>query len=159
MIRTLLTTVAALCAMAGMAQAQVTRTGPPTAFIASTVTVPAGTDLIFLSGQLPNPVTPATATTPAVYGDTEAQAESAFVKIADLLKTQGLTEGDVVSMTVYLAAPAGGAMDFAGMMKAYGRHYGTATQPNKPSRSTVQVAALVAPGALIEVEVTAAKKK
>lgn len=163
MIRTLLTTVAALCAMAGMASAanaQITRTGPPTAAIAASVTVPAGTDLYFLSGALPDPTTPATATTPAVYANTEAQAENVFTKIAANLKALGLTEGDVVSMTIYLAAdPATGKNDFAGMMKAYTKHYGTAAQPNKPSRSTVQVAALVAPGALLEVEVTAAKKK
>ena len=66
---------------------------------------------------------------------------------------------DARALRVLRSAPAGGAMDFAGMMKAYQRHYGTAAQPNKPSRSTVQVAALVAPGALIEVEVTAAKKR
>jgi enamine deaminase RidA (YjgF/YER057c/UK114 family) len=50
-------------------------------------------------------------------------------------------------------------MDFAGMMAAYGRHYGTAAQPNKPTRSTVEVANLVSPGAFIEVEVIAAKTK
>ena len=158
MIRTLLTTVAAVCAMAGMANAQVTRTGAPTAAIAATATVPAGTDLYFLSGQLPSAVTPAT--TPPSFGNTETQAESVFTKIADLLKTQGLTEGDVVKMTVFLSKdPAKGAMDFAGMMAAYQRHYGTAAQPNKPTRSTVEVANLVSPGAFIEVEVIAAKKK
>jgi len=49
-------------------------------------------------------------------------------------------------------------MDFAGMMRAYLKHYGTPGQPNKPTRSTVQVAALAAPAALLEVEVTAVRK-
>ena len=70
----------------------------------------------------------------------------------------GLTMGDVVSMTVYLmAAPGSERMDFAGMMKAYGKYFGTPEQPNRPSRSTVQVAGLAGPGFLIEVEVTAAR--
>ena len=50
----------------------------------------------------------------------------------------------------------GNKMDFAGMMAAYTQFFGTAAQPNKPSRSTVQVAALVAPGALVEIDVVAA---
>ncbi len=40
----------------------------------------------------------------------------------------------------------------------YSKFFGTADQPNKPARSAVQVAALVAPGALLEVEVIAAKR-
>jgi enamine deaminase RidA (YjgF/YER057c/UK114 family) len=149
------------------AVAQTTPTAPviertypsPTAFIASTVTVPAGTELIFLSGQLPD-VADATAPagTVAAYGDTETQAASTFAKIQKLLETRGLTMGDVVSMTIYLmAAPGAERMDFAGMMKAYGKYFGTAEQPNRPSRSTVQVAGLAGPGFLIEVEVTAAR--
>lgn len=158
MLRHLAIATLATALMTGAAHAQIARTG--TGAIAASVTVPAGTDLIFLSGALPAPVTPATATTPAVYGDTEAQSESVFARIADSLKALGLTEGDVVSMTVYLAAdPATGKMDFQGMMRAYLRHYGTAEQPNKPSRSTVQVAGLVAAGALVEIEVTAARKR
>ena len=47
------------------------------------------------------------------------------------------------------------ALDFEGMMRAYGRHYGSDAQPNRPVRSTVQVAGLVRPGILVEVEVTA----
>jgi enamine deaminase RidA (YjgF/YER057c/UK114 family) len=48
-------------------------------------------------------------------------------------------------------------MDFAGMMVGYKQFFGTPDQPNKPSRSAVQVAALAAPGALVEIEVIAAK--
>lgn len=142
------------------AETGITRTyGSPTAFIASTVTVPAGTELVFLSGQLPDVAdTTAAPGTVAAYGDTETQAASTFAKIQKLLETRGLTMGDVVSMTVYLtAAPGSDRMDFAGMMKAYGKYFGTAEQPHRPSRSTVQVAGLAAPGFLVEIEVTAAK--
>jgi enamine deaminase RidA (YjgF/YER057c/UK114 family) len=48
-------------------------------------------------------------------------------------------------------------LDFAGLMAGYTKFFGTAEQPNKPARSAVQVAALVAPGALLEIEVIAAK--
>jgi enamine deaminase RidA (YjgF/YER057c/UK114 family) len=36
--------------------------------------------------------------------------------------------------------------------------FGSKQQPNKPARSTVQVAALVAPGALVEIEAIAVRK-
>ena len=64
--------------------------------------------------------------------------------------------GDIVMMRVYMAAnPAmENKLDFAGMNAAYARYFGTPEQPNKPARSTVQVAALVAAGALVEIEVT-----
>ena len=76
-----------------------------------------------------------------------------------MLQEQGLSLGDVVMMRVYMAAdPAlGNALDFAGMNAAYGKFFGTAEQPNKPARTTVQVAALVSAGAFLEVEVQAAR--
>ena len=120
-------------------------------------------NMFYLSGQLPSPVTPADRAkgTPAVYGNTQAQAENAFTKIQNLLKEQGLGMGDIVMMRVYMAAdPAmDNKLDFAGMNAAYGKFFGTRDQPNKPARSTVQVAALVAAGALLEVEVQVARSK
>jgi len=96
-----------------------------------------------------------------VYGNTQEQAESVFAKIQTMLKEQGLGMGDVVMMRVYMAAdPAiGNKIDFAGMNAAYARFFGTKEQPNKPARSTFQVAALVAQGAFLEVEVQAARSK
>jgi enamine deaminase RidA (YjgF/YER057c/UK114 family) len=94
-------------------------------------------DMFYLSGQLPTPVTPADREkgTPAVYGNMQAQAESAFMKIQNALKAQGLGMGDVVMMRVYMAAdPKDGKLDFAGMNAAYGKFFGTPEQPNKPAR-------------------------
>jgi enamine deaminase RidA (YjgF/YER057c/UK114 family) len=73
----------------------------------------------------------------------------------------GMGMGDVVKMNVFLAGdPAnGGKMDFAGLMKGYTKYFGTPDQPNLPARSAVQVAALAAPGALVEIEVIAAKPR
>jgi len=120
-------------------------------------------DMLYLSGQLPTPVTPADRDkgTPAVYGNTQQQSESTFLKIQNLLAQQGLSMGDVVMMRVYMASdPAmGNKLDFAGMNAAYAKFFGTADQPNKPARSTFQVAALVAQGALVEIEVQAARHK
>lgn len=120
-------------------------------------------DTLYLSGQLANPVTPADAVkgTPAVYGDTKAQAFSIFTKIQALLKEQGLDMKDVVKMTVFLTGdPAnGGKLDFTGLQASYTQFFGTKDQPNKPARSAMQVAALVAPTALVEIEVIAVKSK
>ncbi len=120
-------------------------------------------DTLYLSGQLASPVTPADAAkgTAAVYGDTKAQAASVFAKIQKLLQAQGLDMNNVVKMTVFLAGdPAnGGKLDFAGMQSEYVKYFGTKDQPNKVARSAMQVAALAAPWALIEVEVIAVKEK
>jgi enamine deaminase RidA (YjgF/YER057c/UK114 family) len=130
--------------------------------IARAVEVPAGTTLVFHSGTTPSPKD-ATAVpgSPEFWGDTRTQALSAFANIKTSLDDLHLGFGDVVSMTVYLVAPPGaadGRMDFDGFMTAYTEFFGTAEQPNLPSRSTVQVAGLVVPGMLVEIEVTLARK-
>jgi enamine deaminase RidA (YjgF/YER057c/UK114 family) len=118
-------------------------------------------DTLYLSGQLASPVTPADTVkgTAAVYGDTETQTMSTLTKIQAALKTEGLGMADVVMMHVYLAGDPdkGGKLDFPGMMAAYTRFFGTKDQPNKPARSAMQVAALAAPWALVEIEVIAVK--
>jgi enamine deaminase RidA (YjgF/YER057c/UK114 family) len=132
----------------------------PAAAFAKSIVIPASYETIRLPGMVADPVTPAANGQSASYGDTEAQTESALAKIAAGLLEVGASESDVVAMTVYLVSPAPGQpMDFAGMMRAYARHYGGASQPNRPVRSTVQVAGLVAPGLLVEIEVTAARKR
>ena len=118
-------------------------------------------DTLYLSGQLASPVTPADTAkgTAAIYGDTEAQTMSTLTKIQAALKSEGLGMSDVVMMHVYMAGdPAkDGKLDFPGMMAAYTRFFGTKEQPNKPARSAMQVAALAAPWALVEIEVIAVK--
>ncbi|MFL6429352.1 MAG: Rid family hydrolase [Acidobacteriaceae bacterium] len=90
--------------------------------------------------------------------DTKSQTVGALQAIQKSLAAQKLTLGDVVMMHVYLAGdPATGKMDFAGFMGGYTQFFGTKDQPNKPARSAMQVAALAAPGALVEIEVIAVK--
>ncbi len=119
-------------------------------------------DTFYLSGQLASPVTPADPAkgTAADYGDTKTQAASVLNKIQAALKEQGLDMKDVVKMTVFLTAdPKTGKLDFPGLQSSYTQFFGTAAQPNKPARSAVQVAALVAPWALLEIEVIAVRSK
>jgi enamine deaminase RidA (YjgF/YER057c/UK114 family) len=148
-----------LAAMPAGAQAP-KRTGSPDSPIAATVEVPAGSRLVYVSGQVPEVVNPA-ATEGSVdrFGDTEMQTRAVIKKIEVVLKQHGLGLSDVVMMRVFLVAPPGQPrMDFAGMMRAYRASFGTTGQPNKPARSTMQVGGLVDPGWLVEIEVTAAKK-
>jgi enamine deaminase RidA (YjgF/YER057c/UK114 family) len=118
--------------------------------IAKMVTVPTGATTYYLSGML----------APAAEGDTKTQTIGALIEIKKVLATQKLGMGDIVMMHVYLVGdPAkDGKMDFAGMMDGYKQFFGTKEQPNKPSRTTVQVSALAGPGYLVEIEVIAAKK-
>src|SRR5918996_1452602 len=78
----------------------------------------------------------------------EAQSEDPQIRrIEAQLREHGLGLGDVVMMRVFLVAPPGqDRMDFAGMMTAYREFFGTSAQPNRPARSTMQVAGLVDPG-------------
>ena len=128
--------------------------------ISSAVTVKAGVDTYFLSGALAPVINKdAPKGSVAAYGDTETQTVGALNAIKGTLSRLGLTMGDVVKMTIFLVGdPAkDNKMDFAGMMAGYKQFFATAEQPNKPARSAFQVAALAAPGALVEIEVIAAK--
>jgi enamine deaminase RidA (YjgF/YER057c/UK114 family) len=121
--------------------------------ISPAVTAPAGSTLVFLSGALP------TIADKAAPGTTETQTRSVLDKLEATLKAEGLGLRDVVKATVFLVGdPAkGGEIDFAGLNAAWTQRFGTTEQPNKPARSTVKVAGLVAPGALVEIEVVAAR--
>jgi enamine deaminase RidA (YjgF/YER057c/UK114 family) len=152
--------IAAGLAFASQAQAQNKHIGAPTAAISQAVLVPAGSETLYVSGITPPVLNAgAPAGTPPQFGDTKTQVQGVLKRIDEILKAQGYSFGDVVMMRVLLVGdPAkGGAMDFAGMMEAYREHFGTAAQPNKPARITSQVAALVAPGMLAEIEVQAAR--
>lgn len=150
-------TAAAMLAAPAMGQ-KVKRIGAPQSPISASVELPPGTRIIYVSGTVPDArKSDAAAGSVERFGDTEAQTRSVLAKVEAQLKQHGLTMGDVVMMRVFLVAPPGAQrMDFAGMMRGYSAFFGTAAQPNKPARSTMQVAGLVDPGWLVEIEVTAA---
>ncbi len=134
---------------------------PDTGFpISAAVTVSADTDTVYLSGAMGPIVDPAAPKDSiASMGDTETQVTGALTRLQATLNRMGMGMGNVVKMTVFMVGdPAkGGKMDFPGLMAAYTKFFGTKDQPNKPARSAVQVAGLVLPGALVEIELIAAK--
>jgi 2-iminobutanoate/2-iminopropanoate deaminase len=156
----------AIMGSTALSAAEITRfkaAGPTPALILQGALVPAGADTFYLSGQLASPsdlAKPMSASlTIEDFGDTKTQTISILTKIKGLLAGHGYAMSDVIKMTVFVAGDPklGGKMDFAGMNEGYKQFFGTADNPNVVARSTIQVAALAAPWALVEIEVTAAK--
>jgi len=99
-------------------------------------------ELVFCSGQLG--LDPGTGA--LVEGGVAAQAERALLNLREVLEAAGLSLGDLVKTTVFLADMA----DFAAVNEVYGRFVGDPP----PARSTVAVAALPK-GGLVEIEAIA----
>jgi 2-iminobutanoate/2-iminopropanoate deaminase len=97
---------------------------------------------VFCSGQLG--LDPATGA--LVEGGVAAQAQQAMGNLRAVLDAAGLSFGDVVKTTIFLADMA----DFATVNEVYARYM---PEP-PPARSTVQVAALPK-GGLVEIEAIA----
>ena len=117
--------------------------------------VPAGQTTYYFSGTTADPLN---ASNPNDRGTTVQQADNILNKLQAMLAKNNLTFGDVVAAHVFLVGdPAkGGEIDFAGLNSEWGKRFGTPDQPNRPSRSAFQVR-LPTPGALVEIELTAAK--
>jgi enamine deaminase RidA (YjgF/YER057c/UK114 family) len=161
----LLAALGALAVSAMPAQAEVTRiTGNPNAIILDGVRVSGDVETFYLSGQLPSPLDPAKPMSEVKsieeMGDSKAQTISTLGKIKALLEKQGYAMSDLVKLSLFVAAdPRTGKMDFAGVNEGFKQFFGTAQNPNTVARSTFQVAALVGPYFLIEIEAIAVKKK
>jgi enamine deaminase RidA (YjgF/YER057c/UK114 family) len=166
-VRSILTAAAAasVCTIstAASAEGEVVRIKRnPSALILDAARVNAGADVIYVSGQLPSPLDPAMPMSEVDsvedMGDTRAQTVSTLGKIREILATQGFSMGDVVKLTLFVAAdPRTGTMDFAGVNAGFREFFGTAENPETVARSTFQVAGLVGPYYLIEIEAVAAK--
>ncbi|HVI31364.1 RidA family protein [Phenylobacterium sp.] len=159
MLKSVTAALALSLAVAGAAQAQNLHVNPTNGAISRAVKVPAGSEMLYVSGITPRPLNAgAPQGTPPQWADTKGQVASILGQIEEIMKAQGYGWEDVVMMRVLLVGdPAkGGRMDFAGMMEAYMAVYGPLK--NRPARITSQVAALVQPGMLAEIEVQAAKK-
>jgi 2-iminobutanoate/2-iminopropanoate deaminase len=100
-------------------------------------------DLVFVSGQL--------AFRPGeqslVPGGIAEQTEQVLANLSAILEAAGSSLDRLVKTTVFLQDMA----DFAGMNEVYARHVGS----SPPARSTVEVAKLPFPGALVEIEAVA----
>jgi 2-iminobutanoate/2-iminopropanoate deaminase len=162
-MRKIMLMLTAAAMLAAPANAQITRIKRnPSALILDAVKVNAGADMIFLSGQLPSPVDPAKPMSEVKsledMGDTKTQTISTLNKIKTILEGQGYAMSDLIKLTLFVAAdPRLGKMDFAGANEGFKAFFGTAENPATVARSTFQVAALVGPFFLIEIEAIAAK--
>jgi enamine deaminase RidA (YjgF/YER057c/UK114 family) len=129
--------------------------------ILQAVEVPAGYKTIYLSGMGPDVADKSKlASSMESYGDTQAQTVSTLKKIEATLKRLNLSMSDVIKMQVFLVGDPQlqGHLDFKGLMAGYTQFFGTKEQPNLPTRSAMQVAALANPGWLVEIEVVAATR-
>lgn len=134
--------------------AAVTFYGNPTSPISGGVAIPAGAAFVWTSGTLAPAIDPKLPPETRYGADTKTQATGILKSIEQQLAKQGLTMKDVVYIRAYLVADPnkGGKLDVDGWNEAYKQVFGTAENPTKTARSTIGVAALVAPGFLIEVE-------
>lgn len=99
-------------------------------------------NLIYTSGQIP--INPATGV--FAEGDIKEQARQSLLNVKAILEEAGLTMGNVVKTTVFMAD----MNDFADMNAVYAEFF---TEPY-PARSAVAVKTLPK-GALVEIEVVA----
>ena len=99
-------------------------------------------NLIYISGQIP--INPATGS--FVEGGIKEQTRKSLLNVKAILEEAGLTMGNVVKTTVFMAD----MNDFADMNAVYAEFF---TEPY-PARSAVAVKTLPK-GALVEIEVVA----
>lgn len=115
----------------------------PLGLYTHTVTVPAGTELIYISGQLgvrPDGTTPPTL---------EEQSDLVFGNIVAHLRAHGLGPGSIVKLTTFIVAGHDGDAVRAARLKHLGAH--------RPASTAVFVAQLVDPAWFVEVEAIAAR--
>ena len=101
-------------------------------------------NLVYTSGQIP--IDPTTST--FVEGGIKEQTRQSLLNVKAVLEEAGLTMGDVVKTTVFMADMG----DFADMNAVYAEFF---SEPY-PARSAVAVKTLPK-GALVEIEVVASK--
>lgn len=124
------------------------------------VVVPPNAHTYLLSGMLPDIADQnAPKGSLQAYGDTQTQTLSVLRRIEAALARQALTMGDIIQLRVFLVGDPRkkGELDIAGFQAGYRQFFANNHQPQKPVRTVVQIAGLALPGALVELEATAAK--
>jgi enamine deaminase RidA (YjgF/YER057c/UK114 family) len=116
---------------------------PPLGLYSHTVVVPAGTELIYLSGQLG---VAQDGSTPATIAE---QADLVFGNIVALLKAHGLEPCHIVKLTTFMVTGHDGDAVRAARLKHLGAH--------RPASTAVFVPQLVDPAWFVEVEAVAAR--
>ena len=91
------------------------------------------------------------------WGSMEQQTIDTFRKFQATLEEAGWSMTDIVQVRAFAVAGEYGLLDFDGFNRGYRQFFGTEENPMKPVRSFVQVADLLVPGWLVEIEVRAAR--
>jgi enamine deaminase RidA (YjgF/YER057c/UK114 family) len=117
---------------------------PPLGLYSHTVTVPEGTELVYVSGQVgvrPDGSTPATI---------EEQADQVFANLVTLLQAHGLGPTSIVKLTTFMVAGHDGDAVRAARLEHLGDH--------RPASTAVFVSQLVDPAWFVEVDAVAARR-
>ena len=115
----------------------------PVGAYSHTVIVAAGTELVFVAGQVGIRTD---GSTPSTFAE---QAEVVFENLRACLAAHGLEMQDVIKLNTYLVA----GQDVQAMRAIRQRHFGV----HQPTSTAVYVPALVSPDLLLEVEAVAAR--
>ena len=117
----------------------------------TTIKIPANAETLYLSGS------GASRNEDGSWGDMEAQVEDTFNSFRDKLEGEGWSMSDVVQVRAFAVSDEYGLLDFDGFNRGYRKFFGTEGNPMKPVRSFVEIAGLVVPGWLVEIQIRAAK--
>jgi len=149
-----ISTAASLAVVMGVAAvsnaAEIVRTGEGRNFY-NNIMIPAGAETLYLSGS------GASQQADGTWGDMEQQTIDTFSKFQETLESQGWSLEDIVQVRAFAVSGADGELDFAGFNAGYQQFFGSDKNPMKPVRSFVEIAGLVVPGWLIEIEIRAAR--
>ncbi|GJM13010.1 MAG: hypothetical protein DHS20C12_14130 [Pseudohongiella sp.] len=117
----------------------------------TTIKIPPSASTLYLSGS------GASQKEGGGWGSMEEQTIDTFNKFKATLEAEGWSMADIVQVRAFAVAGEYGLLDFDGFNRGYREFFGTEENPQKPVRSFVQVADLVVPGWLVEIEIRAAK--
>ncbi|MEX0964782.1 MAG: Rid family hydrolase [Pseudohongiellaceae bacterium] len=117
----------------------------------TTIKIPPSAATLYLSGS------GASQKADGSWGSMEEQTIDTFSKFKQTLVAEGWSMSDIVQVRAFAVAGEYGLLDFEGFNRGYREFFGTEENPQKPVRSFVQVADLVVPGWLVEIEIRAAK--
>ncbi len=117
----------------------------------TTIKIPPGAETLYLSGS------GAARNEDGSWGDMEAQTIDTFASFKEKLEAEGWSLSDIVQVRAFAVADEYGLLDFDGFNRGYREFFGTEQNPMKPVRSFVEIAGLVVPGWLVEIEIRAAR--
>lgn len=116
-----------------------------------TIKIPQNAETLYLSGS------GASRNEDGSWGDMEAQVVDTFNSFKETLEAEGWSMSDIVQVRAFAVSDEYGLLDFDGFNRGYRQFFGTEENPMKPVRSFVEIAGLVVPGWLVEIEIRAAK--